>query len=111
MGFSQIGISQLATEYYKVPVAATLAGASVNPTSLTVQFAFMPQATQVPQTSDWVGGSWETVAGSILFPYSARCLVGSGGAITLATGVYVAYIKILSSPETVVDIVGYLEIS
>lgn len=111
MGFSTIGFSQLATLYYKVPVSATASGAAVNPVSLTVQFAFMPQATQVPQVTDWVAGSWETIAGSVLYPYSARCLVGPSGTITLATGVYVAYLKILSSPETPVLTAGYLEIS
>ena len=115
MGYGNLGISQLATLYYKVPVAATYEGASVNPTSLPVSFAFVPQATQVPQLSDWVGGTWETIANNLLYPYSARCLVGpdagDAGITTLGTGVYVAYIKILSDPETIVDIVGYLEIS
>ena len=74
MGYPNLGFSQLATLYYKVPVSATFAGSSVNPTSLPVQFAFMVQATQVPQVTDWVTGSWETVAGNLLFPYSARCL-------------------------------------
>jgi hypothetical protein len=111
VGLPNLGIFQLATPYYKVPVRSTYEGESVNPTGLTVQFAFMPQATQVPQSGDWVGGTWETIPASLLYPYSARCLVGPGGAITLGTGVYVAYIKILSSPETIVEPVGYLEIS
>ena len=111
MSYPNLGFSQLATLYYKVPVSATLAGASVNPTGLTVQMAFMPQVSQVPQSSDWAAGSWETISGNLLFPYSARCLVGPSGTITLSTGVYVAYIKILGNPETVVEIVGYLEIS
>ncbi len=111
MSYATTGISQLATQYYKVPVSATSAGTSVNPTSLTVQFAFMPQATQVPTPGNWVNGSWETVAGNLLYPYSARCLVGPAGATALTTGVYVAYVKIVSSAETVVDIAGYLEIT
>ena len=106
-----LGISQLATLYYKVPVSATYEGESVDPTGLTVQFAFMPQASQVPADGDWVSGSWETIPTSLLYPYSARCLVGPGGAITLGTGMYVAYTKITGSPEIDVEPVGYLEIS
>lgn len=114
MGYPNLGISQLATLFYKVPVQATYEGETVNPTSLTVQMAFMPQATQVPQSGDWVEGSWETIPNNILYPYTARCLVGPDGAITLNTGVYVAYTKILAASltgETDVQIVGYLEIS
>lgn len=114
MGYPNLGISQLATLFYKVPVQATSGGEAVNPTGLTVQMAFMPQATQVPQSADWVAGSWETVQGDLLYPYTARCLVGPGGTITLGTGVYVAYVKILAGSltgETDVQIAGYLEIS
>ena len=107
MGYPDLGFSQLATLYYKVPVSA----GGANPTSFPVSFAFMPQATQVPKDTDWAAGSWETVPGNLLFPYSARCLVGPTGTITLTTGVYVAYVKISGSPETDVEIVGYLEIS
>lgn len=111
MGYPDLGISQLATLYYKVPVSATYEGESVNPTSLTVQMAFMPQVTQVPQSGDWVEGSWETIPNNLLYPYSARCLIGPAGAKTLGTGVYVAYVQITGSPEIDVEIVGYLEIS
>ena len=111
MGYPNMGISQLATLYYKVPGTATYEGEGVNPTSLPVQFAFMPQATQVPQVTDWVSGSWETIPDNLLFPYSARCLIGPAGAKTLSTGVYVAYVMITGSPEIDVEIVGYLEIS
>ena len=111
MSYPNLGFSQLATLYYKVPVSATLEGEPVNPTSLPVQFAFMAQVTQVPKNTDWVSGSWETIPDNLIYPYSARCLVGPSGTITLSTGVYVAYVKITGSPETDVEIVGYLEIS
>jgi hypothetical protein len=111
VGYPDLGFSQLATLYYKVPVRGTQGGVSVNPTGTPPQFAFMPQATQVPQSGDWVTGSWETIPNDLLFPYSARCLVGPGGAITLSTGIYVAYTKVTYAPETDVEIVGYLEIS
>jgi hypothetical protein len=111
MGFSTIGMSRLATMYYLVPVAATQAGVSYDPTGDTVQFAFMPQATQAPGSSDWVAGSWETVTSSVLYPYNAKCLVGPAGTITLGLGTYVAYVKITDHPEIPVLIAGYLEIT
>lgn len=110
MGLSTLQFSQLATLYYKVPVSATSEGEPVNPTGDPVVFAFMPTATQVPQLSDWVTGSWETIPNNILFPYSARCLVGPAGTITLGIGTYVAYYKITSNPEIPVEIAGYLSI-
>ena len=76
MGLTVLGMSHLALKYYLVPVSATQEGVSYDPTADTVQFAFMPQATQVPQVSDWVSGSWDTNTASVLYPYSAKCLVG-----------------------------------
>jgi hypothetical protein len=106
-----MGMSQLATKDYLLPVAAAKAGAAYNPSSDTVQFAFMPQVTQVPQSGDWKTGSWEANASSLLYPWNAVCLIGPAGTVTLGTGVYVVYVKITDSPEIPVDIVGYLEIS
>jgi hypothetical protein len=111
MGFDTLGMSHLSTQYYLVPVAATQAGVPVNPTADPVQFAFMATATQVPQVSDWVSGAWDTVASSVLFPYSAKCLVGPAGTITLGIGTYIAYLKITSNPEIPVLIAGQLQVS
>lgn len=106
-----LGMSQLATMYYLVPVAATTAGVPINPTTDAVQFAFMPQPSQVPQVTDWVSGSWDTVTSDVIYPYSAKCLVGPVGTITLGIGTYVVYIKITSNPEIPVLAVGRLAIS
>lgn len=111
MGFSTLGMSHLATLYYLVPVAATKAGASYNPTSDTVQFAFMPTPTQVPQSADWQTGSWATNTASVLYPYNAQCLIGPSGTITLGIGTYIAYVKVSDSPETPVLIAGQLQVS
>lgn len=100
MGFNSVSISHLSTQYILVPVNVTQNGITYNPTSDTVQFAFMPQATQVPGNSDWVAGSWSAVPSNILYPYSARCLIGPGGAISLGIGTYVIYVKIIDNPET-----------
>ena len=110
MGYSTVGMSHLALKYYIVPVGATKAGVSYNPTSDVVQFAFMPTPTQVPGPSDLVTGSWETNPYSILYPYNAKVLVGPGGAITLGIGTYIVYQKTSDSPEIPFDIVGQLAI-
>jgi hypothetical protein len=112
MGYDQLVISHLSTEYVLVPIAATKAGVAYNPTSDTLQFAFMPTPTQIPQSGDWVTGAWETVSTNILYPYNAKCLVGpTGGTINLAMGVYVIYLKITDNPEIPVLIGGQLVVS
>jgi hypothetical protein len=111
VGFATIGQSHLATMYILIPVTATKAGVAYNPTGDTVQFAFMPTPTQVPQNTDWAAGSWETDTADILFPYSAKCLVGPSGTITLGIGTYIIYLKISDNPETPVLIAGQLQIS
>jgi hypothetical protein len=111
VGYTSLGMSQLATMYYLVSVAAIKSGSAYNPTSDTVQFAFMPSAQQVPQTSDWRTGSWDTDTSNILYPYSAKCLVGPGGTVTLGLGTYQVYVKIIDSPEIPVLIAGQLQIT
>ena len=100
MAYNSITVSHLSLQYVSVPVAAkTLTGASYNPTGDTVQMAFMPQATQVPQPSDWQAAIWSTVPANVLFPYAANCLVGPGGTIQLGIGTYVIYVMIGDNPE------------
>lgn len=111
MGFDVIGMNHLSTQYVLIPVAATKAGVSYNPTGDTVQFAFMPLATQVPQVSDWVSGSWQTDSSSLLYPYLAQCLVGPAGTITLGLGSYYIYIKVTDNPEIPVLVTGQLQIT
>lgn len=106
-----IGFSHLSTEYVLVPISATKNGAAYDPTGDTVQFAFMPTPTQVPQVSDWQTGTWDTTSGNPIYPYNAKCLVGPGGTITLGIGNYVIYVKITDSPEVPVLVGGYLQIS
>ena len=111
MGYSNLGMSHLSTQYYLVPVAASKSGVSYNPTSDTVAFAFMPTPTQVPGSGDWVTGSWDTNTSSVLYPYSAKCLIGPSGTTTLGIGTYAVYVRISDSPEIPVEIVGQLQIS
>lgn len=111
VSFSTIGISHLSTEYVLIPISATKNGAAYNPTGDTVKFAFMPTATQVPQNTDWVLGTWDTTSGNPIYPYNAKCLVGpNGGTINLTIGTYVVYVQISDSPEQPVLIGGQLQI-
>ena len=111
MGFSTIGMSHLSLQYYFVPVQVTKLGIAYNPTGDTVAFAFMPTPTQVPQVSDWVAGAWDTDTTQVIYPYSAKCLVGPAGTITLGIGTYVIYTRVTDNPEIPVLITGQLQIS
>jgi hypothetical protein len=111
MGYSTLLLSHLSTEYVLIPIAATQSGASYNPTNDEVQFAFMPNPTQIPGSGDWVSGGWETVPTSFLYPYNARCLVGPSGTINLTQGTYSVYVKITDSPEVPVLVAGQLIVS
>jgi hypothetical protein len=111
VGYAAIGMSHLATEYVLIPVSATRSGRAYNPTADVVQFAFMPTPTQVPGSSDWVTGAWDTDTASVIYPYSAKCLVGPAGTITLGIGTYIIYVKITDNPEIPVLVPGQLQIS
>ena len=100
-----VKLSSLSTEYIRVPVSATENGQPVDPTSSTVEFAFMTDPKLEPTT--WYNGSWET-AGTT---YYARILIGSGaGGTALADGKYYVWLRITGSPEIPVRRVGVLEI-
>lgn len=110
MGFSVIGQSHLSTQYVLIPVAATVDGTPYNPTSDAVAFAFMPGATAVPGDSDWVAGTWDTDTPNLIYPYTAKCLVGPSGTTTLGIGTYIIYVRITDNPEIPVLIAGQLQI-
>lgn len=110
VSYDTIGMSSLSTEYVLIPVSATKDGASYNPTSDTVQFAFMPTPTQVPQSTDWVAGEWESDSSNVIYPYAAKCLVGPSGTTTLGIGTYVIYVKITDNPEIPVLNAGILQV-
>lgn len=111
VGFASVNLNHLSTEYVLIPVQATQDGVTYNPTGDVVQFAFMPTPSQVPQSSDWVSGSWETNTASLLYPYTAKCLVGPSGTIDLGIGQYVIYLEITDNPEIPVLVAGRLQIS
>ena len=109
--YSQIGISQLSTQYIFIPIAATKNGLPYNPIGDVVQFAFAPTPTYVPQSGDWVAGTWETDTTNALYPYSAACLIGPSGTINLGIGTFIIYLKIRDNPEQPVLICGQLQVN
>jgi hypothetical protein len=100
LGYNSIAISHLSLQYLGVPVTAvTLNGVPYNPTADLVQMAFLPQATQSPQPTDWQIATWGTNTSNVLQPYTAFCLIGPGGTIQLGTGTYVIWVRIVDNPE------------
>jgi hypothetical protein len=95
------------TSLEEVPVSVT-APVGVNPTSDTVQMAFLavPPPTQ-PGLSDWKTATWQ----SLTTPYIALCLVGPAGTTTLTAGQWYVWIKITASPEIPVKYCGILQVS
>lgn len=94
-------------------VSADRGGAAVNPTANTVQIAFItsPPETASPGASDWKTASWETDTTTDPDEYSAKCLVGPGGAVTLTAGTYYAWVKITDSPEVPVKYSGIVKVT
>lgn len=93
-------LSVLTKEYVKIAVKAKVAGAFVNPTTDTVQMAFVTSG--APTGGDWKAASWETDATTEPDTYFARCLVGgvgTGATAELAVGDYEIWIKITDTPE------------
>jgi hypothetical protein len=101
-----VNLLATSTEFLHVPVTTTVNGAPYDPTSDTVQMAFM--ATGVPASSDWHPSTWETVGST----HNAICLIGpAGGGIPLAPGTYTVYVRVTDNPEIPVKQAGYLTIT
>jgi len=80
-------ISNLSTEYVKVPIL----DGPADLTDLTVQMAIVPQG-QDPASGDWKSASWVDT--------SAAVLIGPATTLPLTKGMnYGVWVKITSSPE------------
>ena len=98
-------ISSLSTQYILVPVRAYSMGLPYNPTSLTVQMAFIT-GTGKPGLSDWHAASWASTS-TVNGAYIAQCLVGPlNGGVALAIATYDVWVQVTSSPEVPVLISG-----
>lgn len=96
-------------QYVLVPVRFTASGVVTDPTSAVVTMAFIADGA-TPVSGDFKTASWETDPTTNPDTYYARCLVGTGGAITLAVGVYRIWVKVTDSPEAPVLKAGLLEV-
>jgi hypothetical protein len=103
-------ISSASLEYVYSRVSAKASGAAVNPTGDTVAMAFK-QGDAEPTAPDFKTASWETDSTTTPPTYYARCLVGPGGAATLADGTWTAWIKVTDSPEIPVRRIGKLTVA
>ena len=93
-----------------MPVYARASGADVDPTSDTVQMAFLTGSGD-PVSGDWETASWESDATFNPIRYYARCIVGgtgSGATAELARGTYHVWLKVVETTETIVERVGLL---
>lgn len=100
---SQQRFSALSTEPVVATVKAYQAGAPLNPTTGTVQMAFLSTPLAQPGVGDWKTGSWDT---NEIGEYVAQCEVGPTGAVTLAAGVWWVWVQIALAPVNVVRQVG-----
>lgn len=85
-----------------VQVTCTKQGLPYNPTSDTVQFAYLanPPTAASPQPSDYVTATWETITNPTgATTYNANCLIGPGGTKQLAVGTWYRWVKITDNPE------------
>lgn len=105
-------IPVLSREYVRVPVSATFEGRALDPVDAmaTVQFAVAALGVD-PVEGDWRDGDWEVVAeGTELESYLARILIGSGGGVPVAKGLYDLWLRIANAPERPARKVGQLEV-
>lgn len=104
-----IFVSSLSTQYIQIPVRAFSQGLPYNPTSDTVQMAFILGG--VPDTDDWNTASWASTS-TISGYYIAQCLVGpANGGVPLAIASYLTWLKVTDSPEIPVINAGTLTIT
>lgn len=92
-------IYESSLEDVMVPVEAILSGSPIDPTTDLVQMAFIPLDQEEPAPADLNIASWETWGSGLTVKYYAKCLVGAGGAVALAEGIYQVFVKITDSPE------------
>lgn len=95
-------------EFMLVPVAGSVAGVTLDPTTDPVGFAFLPEGSPVTVSTTFITGDWETDATSSASPiYYARLLVGPTGDYQPTAGTSVdTYVKVTDSPEAPIEKAG-----
>lgn len=84
-------------EYVRLPVSADGLDLSADP----VELAFTDMRSN-PQSGDWQAAVWDEGA--------ARILVGPGGDITLASGIWRIWVRVMDNPEVPVLRAGTLTV-
>ena len=97
-------MQSVSSELLVVPVMASLAGAAVDPSGATVEFAFVAIGA-LPADSDWLAGAWQTYSAYGLTRYVAAYEVSG-----FAAGEYDVWLRITDSSIVPVDYLGRLEI-
>ena len=92
-------------EFVNATVKATDAGVPADISGTLVAFAF---ARRDEEPATWNPGQWASTTPLPGGAYTARCLVGPGGAITLTPATYTVWVKITDSPEIPVINCGQL---
>lgn len=87
---------------------ATVAGATVDPTSATVEYAFTTGPD--PATGDWKPGTWETIPGPPR-QYAARILIGPNQVADPGRGFWIVWVRVTDNPETPIRAIGTLTIT
>ena len=95
-----VSISALSTEYVKAKVAAKISGAWADLSGDTVAVAW---ARPGDAPTGFSTASWETDSTTTPTTYLARRLVTAGD---LAVGQWVMWVKVVHSPETIVEPAG-----
>lgn len=91
--------------YIPAQVTAVKAGQPYNPTGDTVQMTFTPGvAISTPVSFTWYPASWDSAQGA----YTALCLIGPGGTVTLTAGIWSVWTLITDNPESPVLLAGQI---
>lgn len=104
-----LSIPATSREYVHVPVRAQSAGLPVDVSADTVEMAFQAGST-APAPGDWRAASWDVDSTITPARYRAQCLVGPGGTVELAAGVYSVWVRVTDAPEIPVRRAGQLRI-
>lgn len=95
-------------EFVLAYISAKDAGVPANISGDMVAFAF---TLRDEEPTDWVPGEWASTTPLPGGGYTARCLVGPGGTITLTPATYTVSVKVTDSPEIPVIDCGQLIIT
>lgn len=83
-------------EFVNAKIGAEDAGVPADISGDTVEFAF---TLRDDKPTTWLPGAWASTTPLADGRYTARCMVGPGGVITLAPGTYTVTVRVTDDPE------------